>query len=66
MRDPQRTWAVCNQIASFWGARVPDWRFGQLIMNFMSWHMNTYHTDAYYIEDDEFMKRFKIFIKEVA
>ena len=44
---------------------LPDWRTGQLFMNFMSWYYNTYHQDCFYVEDERFIKRFKKFIKEM-
>lgn len=43
----------------------PDWRTGQLFMNFIRWHLYTYEYDSFYIEDDEFIKRFERFIKEM-
>ena len=44
---------------------VPDWRFGQFIMNFMSWYYNKYKRDCFYIEDDKILNYIEEFIDEV-
>ena len=44
---------------------VPDWRFGQLIMNFMSWYYNKYKNDCFYIEEDKMLNYIEEFIDEV-
>lgn len=44
---------------------VPDWRFGQFILNFISWHYNKYKRDIFYIEEDKMLKLFEEFIKEM-
>ena len=44
---------------------VPDWRFGQFIMNFMSWYYTKYKRDCFYIEEDEMIKYIEEFIDEV-
>ena len=43
----------------------PDWRFGQLMLNFMSWFVNKYKRDIFYIEDDKFLIFFNEFINEM-
>lgn len=45
---------------------VPDWRFGQLMLNFISWYYNKYKTDIFYIEDDKIIKIFREFIDEIG
>ena len=44
---------------------VPDWRFGQFIMNFMSWYYTKYKRDCFYIEEDEMIKYIEEFIDKV-
>ena len=44
---------------------VPDWRFGQFMINFMSWYYNQYKRDCFYIEEDEMIKYIEEFIDEV-
>ena len=48
MRDPNRIYNICFQIAKVWHDNVPDWRFTQLFVNFMS-HMQS---DCFYMEDE--------------
>lgn len=33
MRDPNRIYKFCNELANIWVTKCPDWRFGQLMMN---------------------------------
>ena len=56
MRDPNRIYEFCNQLAEVW-SKVPDWRFGQLVVNVLG-------TDPFYIEDDKAMECFKMFFDE--
>lgn len=57
MRDPKRIQKFCNQLAEIW-SKVPDWRFGQLVVNVLG-------RDPFYIEDDRAMKCFEIYFDEV-
>ena len=57
MRDPKRCPAVCDLIGYFWQTRCPDLRFMQLMSNFVTW----YGADPFYMEDEEFIKKFKEF-----
>jgi len=55
MRDPNRIYKFCNELARLW-SQVPDWRFGQLITNITN---DMQSTEFFYIEDDEMMKVMK-------
>lgn len=44
---------------------VPDWRFGQFMINFMSWYYTKYKRDCFYIEENEMIKYIEEFIDEV-
>ena len=44
---------------------VPNWRFGQFMINFMSWYYNQYKRDCFYAEDDKIIKSIEEFIDEV-
>ena len=57
MRDPNRIYEFCNELAEIW-SKVPDWRFGQLVINVLG-------PDPFYMEDDRAMKCFRIFLDEV-
>ena len=55
MRDTNRIYKFCNELARLW-SQVPDWRFGQLITNITN---DMQSTEFFYIEDDEMMKVIK-------
>ena len=65
MRKPDRLDFFYEKIKNIHKENVPDWRFMQLMLNFLSWHVDKYKTDGFYIEEDEYLKRFEIFINEI-
>ncbi|MBR3673983.1 MAG: hypothetical protein IKN65_06870 [Clostridia bacterium] len=58
MRDANRLDKVYTIMCFIHKKCVPDWRMGQLISNFMSWHYDKYKSDYFYIEEDKFIDRF--------
>lgn len=56
MRDPKRIDKFCNQLADIW-KKVPDWRFGQLMVNVL----NSLPRDPFFYEEDELMAEFEKF-----
>ena len=64
MRDPNRIDYYCDEIANLWN-KVPDWRFGQFILNMeRACRVNT-GKDVFYLEDDEFFKFMNEYLKEI-
>ena len=61
MRDPNRTYDFCKELATIWNENFPDWRFGQLIYNFIICCSNTKKRDIFFPEEKEFMELFKEF-----
>lgn len=61
MRDISRIYKICNEIAPLWQEKCPDWRFMQLLNNFMAW----LGSDGFYLEDDKFIEYFKKFMEEI-
>ena len=61
MRDPNRIYTICFQIAKVWHDNVSDWRFTQLFVNFMG-HMQS---DCFYMEDEDFIMKLEEFLKEI-
>lgn len=61
MREIKRIDSFTNEINQIWKDNFPDWRFGQLMVNFMSW----YGTDIFYLEEDKFLEIFNQFVKEI-
>ena len=64
MRNPDRLVEIYHTMLIAHESKVPDWRCMQLLINFLDWHKSSYGTDGFYIEDDEFLKRFKKFCKD--
>ena len=65
MRDPSRIDYYCDELAEVWH-KVPDWRMSQFMVNIMLAYSNKYGHDAFYAEDEEFMKFVREFIKEAT
>lgn len=64
MRDINRLDNFYNELKEM-HKELPDWRFGQLIMNFFGWFYEKYSRDAFYVEDFQFLIYFKNFIDEM-
>lgn len=66
MRDPNRIDYYCDELANIWH-KVPDWRFGQLMVNIITAYANKHNDiDPFYVEDADFMKFVREFIKETT
>lgn len=52
MRDPNRIDGYCDRMKAIWG-KVPDWRFGQMMMNIMCDYLSETSRDVFYLEDEE-------------
>lgn len=59
MRDPKRIDEFCKEIAKYW-KRVPDWRFGQLMMNVLG----TSKIDPFFLEENQSLKLFDEFFND--
>lgn len=55
-----RIFAICIKIAAWW-SDFPELRFMQLMSNFATW----YGADPFYLEDDEFIKKFEEYMKSL-
>ena len=58
MRNPDRIYKFCNQLAEIWQTKVPDWRFGQLICNVLG-QMQAEGIDPFFPEEDKMIEYFK-------
>lgn len=58
MRDVNRLYKIYDVLFES-HKKIPDIRFMQLMSNFFDWHKIQYGTDGFYVEDDEFIIRFK-------
>ena len=50
MRDPNRIDGYCEKLAEIW-KQVPDWRFGQLIVNLARIYQHQTGHDIFFTED---------------
>lgn len=55
MRDPKRIDEFCDELKKMWH-RVPDWRFGQLMSNFLGDVYYKTKYDIWFIEEPEMLK----------
>lgn len=60
MRDINRLDSFYEELKQIHKENFPDWRFGQFIMNFLS-----YAGDPFYMEEDRFITKIKEFVKAV-
>lgn len=65
MRDINRLDNFYNELKEI-HKKVPDWRFGQFIINFISWYYTKYKRDCFYIEEDKMIKYIEKFINEMT
>ena len=63
MRDVNRIRPFCNRLASVW-EQVPDWRFGQLMVNLLGEYVNQKHRDPFFPEDEELIGFFEQMVRE--
>lgn len=59
MRDPKRLDTFYDALKEYHKEYVPDWRFGQLLYNFMYW----LNRDLFFIEDDKMLDIFEEYFK---
>lgn len=63
MRDPKRIYQFYADLSEVW-SNVPDWRFGQLVMNLLGDYIRDTKSDPFYAEDDELMQFFQDYFKK--
>lgn len=59
MRDPNRIDPFLKELGEYW-KKVPDWRFGQLIVNVFG----TFDRDPFFPEEDEMLEFFNKFFNK--
>lgn len=65
MRDPERLEEFYRQLKNAHKTYFPDWRFGQLLINFAGWMSQK--VDPFFPEEDEmleYIKQFSAGLKE--
>lgn len=61
MRDPARIEPFMVKLSRLWAERVPDWRFGQLMSNFLGYVVSETNRDIFFIEEkdmEELLEKF--------
>ena len=58
MRDPNRLDNFYEQMKQIHKENFPDWRFGQLIMNFLYW----LGQDPFYMEEGRFIEKLNEYV----
>ena len=61
MRDPKRIDKFCDELKIVW-KRLPDWRFGQLMMNLLGEYQAVTGRDPFFPEEDEMLDFFRGFV----
>lgn len=54
-RDAGRIQPFCGRLAKAW-KKLPDWRFGQLMVNLMRDYEAEHGHDIFYLEEDEMIQ----------
>lgn len=62
MRNPERLKLLYEAMSVIHKEKVPDWRFLQLMENFMGWLANDKKIDPFFVEDDEVLELFDQFL----
>lgn len=60
MRDPNRIKHFADTLAEQW-QRVPDWRFGQFMINFLG----SLDRDPWFYEDNEMEQKLKDYVNNL-
>lgn len=58
MRNVNRIYEFCNQLATVWATKCPDWRFGQMMSNVLG-KMQSEGRDIFFPEEKEMMDYIK-------
>lgn len=61
MRDPKRLDGFYDKMKEIHQEKLPDWRFSQLMGNFLGWVVQQ-KGDYFYIEDAQMLKYFEEYV----
>ncbi len=64
MRSPDRLDEFYYRLKEIHKKNVPDWRFGQLISNFIQWLCYYKKIDPFFPEEDRMLKLFEEYFEE--
>ena len=66
MRDPKRLDKFFDEFRRIYKKEFPDWRFFQLMSNFMGWVYQEKKKDPWFIEENQCLELFKEFAGEMS
>ena len=66
MRDVNRIEPFLNEFGELWKNNFPDWRFGQLINNFLVWLHSSKSRDCFFPEEDAMINYFKEYCEDMT
>ena len=66
MRDPKRLDGFYDDMRRLHKRYFPDWRFGQLMSNFLGWVMGEKKRDIFFPEEEEMMQLFIEFTEQYS
>ena len=56
MRNPARLDAFYETLKDFHKRYIPDWRFGQFMINFLGWVQGRHGIDPFFPEEDRMLE----------
>jgi len=59
MRDPNRLYEFYSKLTDIHKRSFPDWRFTQLMLNFLGWLQTEKKVDGFYYEEDKTLELLK-------
>jgi len=66
MRDPKRLDKFYDELKELHKKYLPDWRYGQLMSNFINWMTWSKNKDIFFPEEDDMMHYMKSFISYIT
>ena len=58
MRDPNRFDNFYKEVCEIHKEKFPDWRYGQLMSNFLDWIITSKKRDPFFFEENEILRLF--------
>ncbi len=66
MRNPDRLNNFYDDMRRIHKKYFPDWRFTQLIMNFLGWNYQKYKNDGWYYEENKTIDLLREYAEEMT
>ena len=66
MRDINRIDIFTLELNKIWKEYFPDWRFGQLMINFLGWVNTSKNRDPFFPEETEMLNLLNEYVEKVC